>query len=160
MNMEIILADYMNPSHARDLVYLLNDYAKDVMGGGKPLAPEVTDKLCGELARQGGAFSLICYVENKPAGLVNCLETFSTFNCKTVINIHDITVVEPFRGMGISKLLLQRVEELAMQRGACKLTLEVMDDNVIAKTTYRKFGFKDYTLENMSGPALFWEKKL
>ncbi len=158
--MEIILADYQNSSHSRDIIFLLNDYAMDVMGGGKPLPSNVTDTLCEELARCPGAFSLICYVDDKPAGLVNCLESFSTFNCKPVINIHDISVVEAYRGMGISKKLLQRVEEIARERRACKLTLEVMDDNVIAKTAYKKFGFTDYTLDNMSGPALFWEKKL
>ena len=160
MSMEIILADYNDPSHARDIVYLLNDYAMDIMGGGKPLPGEVTDNLCMELAKRPGAFSLICYVDNTAVGLVNCLESFSSFNCKPVINIHDITIVEAFRGLGISKALLQRVEEIARQQGACKLTLEVMDDNIIAKTAYKKFGFTDYTLDNMSGPALFWEKKI
>ena len=160
MNMEIVLADYTNSSHSRDIVYLLNDYAMDVMGGGQPLPYQVTENLCSELAKRSGAFSLICYVDEAPAGLVNCLESFSSFNCKPVINIHDITVVQSYRGQGISKALLLGVEEIARQRGACKMTLEVMDDNVIAKTAYKKFGFTDYTLDKMSGPALFWEKKI
>ena len=45
-------------------------------------------------------------------------------------------------------------------RGCCKLTLEVLDNNFIAKALYKKFGFSDYQLDPEYGNALFWEKKL
>ena len=38
MNFEILLADYKNKSHAADIIYLLDAYSKDPMGGGSPLS--------------------------------------------------------------------------------------------------------------------------
>ena len=40
MNVEVLQADYHNEKHAADLVYLLDSYARDSMGGGVPLSEE------------------------------------------------------------------------------------------------------------------------
>ena len=96
----------------------------------------------------------------EPAGLINCFEAFSTFQCKTIVNVHDIVVVEEFRGQGISHLLLLEVESMAVKKNCCKITLEVLEGNTPAKNSYSKFGFKDYELDPTFGKAMFWEKKL
>ena len=31
---EILIADYTNPQHCQDLIHLLDEYARDPMGGG------------------------------------------------------------------------------------------------------------------------------
>jgi len=104
--------------------------------------------------------SLLCYVDGKPAGLVNCFEGFSTFSCKKLLNIHDIAVLEEFRGLGLSQLLLAEVEAVARHRGCGKLTLEVLEGNEPAKAAYKKFGFDAYQLDPALGQALFWQKPL
>ena len=38
---EIVKADLSNPQHGRALVDLLDNYARDPMGGGKPLSETV-----------------------------------------------------------------------------------------------------------------------
>ena len=123
MDIEIIDADYHDPRQARDIAYLLNCYACDPMGGGTPLDEEVMNSLAAELAQRPQAFSILAYVNGEPAGLINCFEGFSTFKCRPLVNIHDVVVHGDYRGQGLSQRMMKRVEEIARQRGCCKLTL-------------------------------------
>jgi ribosomal protein S18 acetylase RimI-like enzyme len=160
MAVEIICLDYLDLGQANDMVYLLNAYACDPMGGGKALSVEVQENIAREMAKLPHAFSVIAYVEGKPAGLVNCFEAFSTFMCKPLINIHDVIVLEAFRGIGLSHKMLEKVEEIAREKQCCKITLEVLSKNEIAKASYAKYGFKGYELDPKAGYALFWQKEL
>ena len=87
MTIEIIQADYRNAIQAKEIITLLNAYASDPMGGGRPLTREVLDKLAAELARLSYAFSVIAYVDSRPVGLANCFEMYFTFACLPLINI-------------------------------------------------------------------------
>lgn len=160
MNLNVIIADYLNKQHARDIVFLLNTYALDPAGGGVELNNYAQENLVRELAKLPFAFSLLCYLENVPAGLVNCFTVFSTFQCQPVVNIHDLVVVDRYRRKGISQLLLNEVEKIARVKGACKITLEVLENNHAAKNSYAKFGFIGYELNPQYGNAIFLEKKL
>mgnify|MGYP006137593845 FL=1 len=160
MTTEVIIADYQNPQQAADISLLLNSYAQDPMGGGQALPGFVQKNLALELAKVPNAFSVLCYVDGKPAGLTNCLQGFSTFKCKPLINIHDVVVVSGFRGNQISQHMLKKVEQVAVDRGCCKITLEVIEGNTVAKNAYLKFGFAGYALDPEMGNAMFWEKGL
>ncbi len=157
---QIVQADYKNPQHAQDLVYLLNAYATDPMGGGVALADQVKNTLVAELAKRDFALSLLAYVDGKPAGLLNAFEGFSTFAAKPLINVHDIIVIKEFRGLQLSQQLLAALEAIARERGCCKITLEVLSGNETAQRAYQKFGFAGYALDPTVGQALFWQKKL
>jgi ribosomal protein S18 acetylase RimI-like enzyme len=157
---DITVADYENPAHQEAIVTLLDAYARGPMGGGIPLRDEVKQTLIPALASQPGALSILAFDENIPAGLINCFQALSTFQARPLLNIHDVTVEEQYRGQGISTSMLYKVEEVARQRGCCKLTLEVLEGNRIAKNAYQKFGFSGYELDPEIGKALFWEKKL
>ncbi|RUO76405.1 GNAT family N-acetyltransferase [Pseudidiomarina taiwanensis] len=158
--LEITLADYQNPEHAQAVVAMLDDYARDPMGGGEALPDETKENLIAEMAKRDHVFSILAFVDGEPVGVANCVEGFSTFAAKPVMNIHDIAVIAPFRGQGIAKRLLQEVETLAQFRGCCKLTLEVLQGNEPAKIAYQKFGFKPYQLDAEMGLAEFWQKYL
>ncbi|MEM1155984.1 MAG: GNAT family N-acetyltransferase [Pseudomonadota bacterium] len=160
MNIEILQADYHDPRQGDDLIFLLNAYAEDPMGGGKGLSPEVCDQLLPALAALPHAVSLIAYVDAKPAGLANCFESFSTFACRKLLNIHDLAVLREYRGQGISQALLAALEALATDRACAKLTLEVQEENHVAKRAYQRFGFAPSTVSPTSGAAQFWEKSL
>lgn len=160
MNIEIIKADYLDEYHARDIGYLLNQYATDPMGGGKPLAQTIVQNIADELAKLPHAFTVMAYVDNRPAGLINCFEAFSTFSCKPLINIHDVIVDKDFRGHNLSQQMLALVESIAINKGCCKLTLEVLEGNKVAQSSYKKFGFSDFKLDPNMGGALFWQKLL
>jgi len=160
MQVDVIKADYSNSKHQTEIIALLHAYASDPMGGGQGLSEHAKTHLVGELARLPHAFTLIAYVDGEPAGLANCFEAYSTFACKPIVNVHDLVVLDIFRGHGLSHRLLEKVEEVAVAKGCCKVTLEVLSNNEIAKASYQKFGFAGYELDPEAGHALFWEKKL
>ena len=156
----IQIADFSNPTHASAVVYLLNEYAKDPMGGGEELSDFAKTNLINEMAKRPGVQAILAFVNGKPAGLANCIEGFSTFACKPLLNIHDMVVLAEYRGQGISSQLLKKAEELAKSMGCCKLTLEVLEGNKLAQAAYIANGFMGYQLVSAMGQAMFWQKKL
>jgi GNAT superfamily N-acetyltransferase len=157
---DIQIADLSNPVHAQAIVYLLNEYAKDPMGGGEELSAFVKANLISEMAKRPIVHAVIAFVNGKPAGLANCIEGFSTFACKPLLNIHDMVVLAEFRGQGISSQLLKKAEEIAASKGCCKLTLEVLEGNKLAQAAYIANGFVGYQLVSEMGQAMFWQKKI
>ena len=160
MNIKIQLAEYENPNHQKLILGLMDSYSRDAMGGGQPLSEFTRANLLSALANIPTAFTVLATCDGNPAGLVNCLEGFSTFACRPLINIHDVIVKSDYRGQNVSQLMLEQVELIAKKRGACKLTLEVLQGNQIAQNAYAKYGFSAYQLNPDMGQALFWEKKL
>ena len=160
MAVTIERVDYTNAQQADEMVSLMRLYALDPMGGSQDLSEYVIENLASELAKRDSAFSLIAYIDGNPVGLVNCMEGFSTFSCKPLVNVHDLVVDKKYRGQGISQLLLEKVDELAREMGCCKVTLEVLSGNTVAKGAYQKHGFSDYALDPEKGSALFWQKIL
>ena len=156
----IQIADFSNPAHASAIVYLLNEYAKDDMGGGEPLSTFTQANLVKEMAKRPTIHVVLAFIDGKPAGLINCIEGFSTFACKPLLNIHDVVVLADYRGKGISSLLLKKAEEIANGLGCCKLTLEVLEGNKLAQAAYIANGFAGYQLDPEMGRAMFWQKKL
>lgn len=152
--------DYLNAHHAQALVSLLDAYAQDPMGGGEALKPEATARLCTDMARIAGAASFIAWLEDKPIGLINCFEGYSTFKAKPLLNVHDIAVLDGHRGQGVGQALLQAAEAHALSRGCCKLTLEVLSGNAPAMQSYKRFGFEQYELDPAAGQAQFMQKWL
>ena len=153
-------ADYADPCDAAELLILLDGYARDPMGGGTPLSPEVRERIVSGLAATPGAFSLIARLDGEAVGLANCMTGYSTFAAAPLVNVHDMAVAPAHRGHGVGKALLGAVEAEARLRGACKITLEVLSGNARAKGLYLALGYGDYQLDPAAGHALFWQKKL
>lgn len=156
----ITLADYHNPQHATAIVSLMDHYAQDPMGGGIPLPASVCEQLVSELSKRDFALSMLAFVEGNAVGLINAFEGFSTFACRPLLNIHDIVVHRHHRGAGIARVMLTALEQLAAERGCCKLTLEVLSENRVAKSLYHAVGFVPYRLQEDTGNAEFWHKSL
>jgi ribosomal protein S18 acetylase RimI-like enzyme len=159
-SIEIITADLTVPYHANAVINLMDEYARDPMGSGNGLSDYTKANLIAELAKRQTAHAILAFVEDRPAGLVICLEGFSTFACQPLLNIHDVIISLAYRGRGLSKLLLQSAEQIAIELGCCKLTLEVLEHNYIAQKAYKSAGFNGFELNPEMGKALFWEKKL
>jgi GNAT superfamily N-acetyltransferase len=155
--LEVVEAQYADPVHATALVDLLDQYARDPAGGSEPLSAFARDRLAAELAARPTAFSVLAFDAGLPIGLINCIEGFSTFACKPLVNVHDVVVIEGYRGHGVGRLMLERVRAIAQRRGACKLTLEVLDGNRSAIALYEKFGFAPYQLDPAMGQARFFQ---
>lgn len=156
-------ADYANPVHAAALVMLLDAYASDPMGGGEPLSDFAKGHLVPSLAARPQAYSVLAFAsadDSVPVGLVNCIEGFSTFKCKPLVNVHDVAVLAGYRGQRIGEQMLALAETIARERGACKLTLEVLSGNGGAVKLYQRVGFAYYALDPAMGQAGFMQKWL
>jgi len=103
---------------------------------------------------------VLAYDGDAPVGLANCFQGFSTFACRPLINIHDLMVLPEARRKGASQSLLAFVEQEAIQRRCCKVTLEVLDGNSGARSAYEKYGFNDYALGDDHGSARLMQKVL
>jgi ribosomal protein S18 acetylase RimI-like enzyme len=159
----IFQADYANPEHISALLTLLDGYARDPMGGGEPLSDFARAHLPQALAKRAFMFSVLAFdasQPNCPVGLVNCVEGFSTFACKPLVNVHDVVVAASHRGQRVGEQMLALVAQLAHARGACKLTLEVLSGNLPAQKLYSRMGFENYQLDPAMGGAQFMQKWL
>lgn len=156
----VVRVDYRNPVHAAALVQMLDDYARDPAGGGKPLGEFTRGSLAAALAARPQAFSVLAYDGAQAVGLVNCIEGFSTFACRPLVNIHDLAVAASHRGQRVAERMLEQVEQIARERGACKLTLEVLSGNHSANKLYARTGFAGYQLDPSMGQAQFLQKWL
>ena len=160
MPLTVLPVDYHNVEHRHALVMLLDAYARDPMGGGEGLAEDVKARLCDDLAARPDAASFIAWHDGEPVGLVNCIEGYSTFKARPLMNIHDIAVLPGQRGQGVGQALLQAAQDHARARGCCKLTLEVLTGNLVALRSYERFGFAPYALDPAAGQASFMQKWL
>jgi hypothetical protein len=96
MNLPVTLrvcrADYTDPVHAAALVSVLDAYAQDPMGGGEALSDFAKANLVAALAARPQAYSVLAFAQTqgdalqRPVGLVNCIEGFSTFACQPLVN--------------------------------------------------------------------------
>jgi GNAT superfamily N-acetyltransferase len=156
-------AEYANPEHAAAIVSLLDAYARDPMGGGHPLSDFARAHLVSALAARPQAFSVLAFGSIagdqplQPIGLVNCFEGFSTFACQPLVNVHDVVVLPAYRGRQVAEKMLDLVTEIARERGACKLTLEVLQGNRAAVKLYERVGFSHYQLDPAMGQAQFFQ---
>ncbi|HHZ69483.1 MAG TPA: GNAT family N-acetyltransferase [Methylococcaceae bacterium] len=158
--LQLVTVDFENSKHASTVINLLDGYALDPMGGGQGLSEYTKQHLVEKLAKRVDVLSILAYIDETPVGLITCFEGFSTFQCKPLLNIHDLVVHPDFRGQGLATQLLKRVEQLAIVRGCCKLTLEVLLGNETAHSVYLKAGFSGYQLDPTLGNAVFLEKIL
>jgi ribosomal protein S18 acetylase RimI-like enzyme len=138
----------------------MDQYARDPAGGGEALGDFARANLLNELAARPFIFSVLAFDGDIPVGLVNAIEGFSTFACRPLVNVHDVVVAASHRGHGIAAQLFAEVEAIARERGACKLTLEVLDGNTSARALYRRLGFAAYRLDPAMGHAQFLQKWL
>src|SRR5690606_18887542 len=157
---KVVRADYTDPGHAAALVMLLDAYASDPAGGGEPLSAFAKANLVRELTARPQAYSVLAFDGTAPVGLVNCIEGFSTFACKPLVNVHDVAVAASHRGRRVGEQMLALAERIARERGACKMTLEVLAGNRSAQALYARIGFESYQLDPAMGDAQFLQKWL
>jgi hypothetical protein len=63
---ETYVADYADPDQAKTVTDLLNGYALDKFGNSGPLDDDVRSRLCVELGRIPGAFSVVATIGGEP----------------------------------------------------------------------------------------------
>lgn len=158
--LRILATDLHKPEHVAAFVALLDAYARDPMGGAQPLPDDVLAALPRRLTARSDFVSFLAFIGERPVGLINAFEGFSTFAARPLLNVHDIAVLAAYRRRGIGRALLAALEEAARARDCCKLTLEVLSSNAPAREAYARQGFAPYELDPAAGQALFLQKWL
>jgi ribosomal protein S18 acetylase RimI-like enzyme len=155
MNVAVRPANLQDPADQAAIVELLDLYASDPMGQGRPLDSAAKASLPQKLAAFPTCHALLAYIDDTPVGVVIGFLGFSTFNAAPLLNLHDVAVRPGYRGAGIGRKLLAAAEETAIRLGCCKLTLEVHDDNQVAQHLYQAYGFVAGTPRHA-----FWTKRI
>lgn len=155
MSLTITEANLADAIDGQAVVELLSTYAADPMGGNTALTEDVRVNLISRLSTVDSRFVLLARVDGQPAGLAIAFRVFSTFRAAPVLNLHDLAVHPDFRGRGIGRELLKRIETHARQTGCCRVSLEVRRDNETAQGLYRSEGFAPGI-----PPQEFWTKPL
>jgi len=156
----IFIADLQDPAHGEAVLEMICAYAAEPMGSGESLPVDVRENLLPGLQAQPGTLVLLAEVDHRPVGVAVCFRGFSTFYAKPLLNIHDLAVVDGYRGRGIGQTLLAAVEEQARALGCCRITLEVRSDNEGAQRLYRALGFSGGAPGEEEAEYLFWKKPL
>lgn len=139
-NFTIVEAEFTNKDHVEGYLEMTSHYADDRMGMGRKLTDSEKAKLIKELKSYSGKRCFLAFGDEQCIGIATCFYGFSTFYASRLINIHDLAVHSDYRGNGIGKALLAKVEAVAKDEGLCKITLEVREDNP-AKGLYERTGF-------------------
>ena len=158
MQIVIVEADLADAEHQAAILRLTSAYAIDPMGAGEPLPDDVIERLIPGLQAHPTTRVFFAYADGRPAGLATCFGGFSTFEARPLLNVHDFAVLEEFRGHGVGRRLLAAVCERAKSLGCCKVTLEVRQDNDIARGLYETEGFSPAA--HGGAGYLFYAKRL
>lgn len=146
--------DFADPGDLQAYLDQLDSYARDPMGAGRPLQPEVRERLATDLPRHPTVMGLIAAHGDRNVGFATCFLAYSTFQARPIMNIHDIAVDPARRGQGVAQALLSAIEIQAVELGCCRISLEVRADNARARRLYDRRGFVPGSCE------LFLEKSL
>lgn len=152
---KITVCDYSDAAHRQAVIALTGAYIKDEMGDGTPLPEPEQLRLVEGLENHPKAIVLLAESEGMYIGLLVAFENFSTFTAKPMINIHDLFVLEEYRGRGAGRQLMNAVISEAGKRKCSRITLEVRTDNVPAQRLYKDLGFGGTT-----PGMLYWRKYL
>jgi ribosomal protein S18 acetylase RimI-like enzyme len=158
-SIEVLDADYEDPSHCDGILEIIDSYARDPVGGGAPLPAAVREGLVKSLREHPTTRVLLAFEGDTPVGAAICFLGLSTFRAKPLLNIHDLAVLPAWRGKGVGRALLTAAEERARREGCCKLTLEVQEENLRARGLYESFGFGDFVIGGPT-PTRFLSKEL
>ena len=153
-------ADLADAGDAGTYRGLLDAYARDPLGQGKPLPPHVLDKVVEDLRDHPAARLFLSFIDDSAIAFATCFLGYSTFRAAPLLNIHDIAVLPEFRRRGVARQLLGFIERQAREEGCCKLTLEVRQDNPAAERLYRAKGFGPADVSGREIRYLFLEKVL
>lgn len=115
---------------------------------------KLTDALFGE---RRYAETLIAEDDGEPVGFALFFHNFSTFLAQPGIYLEDLFVIPEHRGGGVGRALLERLAQVAVDRGCGRLEWAVLDWNQDAIGFYERLGAKpnsDWTVYRLAGDPL------
>ncbi len=162
MSVEVIKANLGEADHQHAIVAMLDAYSQDPMGDSKPLSNYAREHLVKGLIEHPTTMVFLVFENGIPCGIATCFRGFSTFAAKPLINVSDFYIEPRLRGKGIGRQLLAAIEFEAKSIGCCRLTLEVQQNNSVARSVYERFGFRQavYPADACGGGSLYMMKQL
>ncbi|MCY1066120.1 GNAT family N-acetyltransferase [Nannocystis sp. RBIL2] len=145
------------PADAADIHRLIVDLATYER---EPDAVEVTvDTLRDQLASERPPFECLLAEDGGGAvvGFALYFHNYSTWRGRPGLYLEDLFVDPSARGRGIGKQLLERLAQLAVERGCARMDWAVLDWNAPAIAFYESLGARavaDWTIFRLTGPAL------
>jgi GNAT superfamily N-acetyltransferase len=115
---------------------------------------KLTDSLFGE---RPYAETLIAEEDGQPIGFALFFHNYSTFLAQPGIYLEDLFVLPERRSGGVGRALLERLAQLAVERGCGRLEWAVLDWNVDAIRFYERLGARpnaEWTVYRLTGEAL------
>ena len=100
---------------------------------------------------------LFAVADGKEIGFALFFHNFSTFLGRAGIYLEDLYVMPEYRGRGYGKALLQKLAEIAVQRGCGRLEWWCLDWNQPSIDFYLSLGaepMKDWTVYRIAGDSL------
>ncbi|KAA6460220.1 GNAT family N-acetyltransferase [Acidobacteria bacterium AB60] len=100
---------------------------------------------------------LIAEQDGAPAGFALYFYDYSTWLGRPGLYLEDLFVFPEHRGAGIGKALLQRLAQIALEKGCARMKWEVLDWNSPAIDFYNAMGAeiqKEWLNVRLSGDAL------
>lgn len=115
---------------------------------------KLTSTLFGDRAY---AETLIAEDDDQPVGFALFFHNYSTFLGQPGIYLEDLFVVPESRGGGVGRALLERLAQLALDRGCGRLEWAVLDWNQDAIGFYERLGAtpnSEWTVYRLTGESL------
>jgi len=103
------------------------------------------------------AEALLATWDGEVVGFALFFSTYSTFLTRPGLYLEDLFVQPAYRGRGLGKALLQRLAQVAVERGAGRLEWNVLDWNAPAIAFYQAMGAQvlpDWRTCRVTGTAL------
>ena len=100
---------------------------------------------------------LIAELDGEPAGFALFFYDYSTWLGKPGLYLEDLFVLPENRGAGVGKALLQRLAQIALEKGCGRMKWEVLDWNTPAIEFYNAMGAeiqKEWLNVRLSGDGL------
>lgn len=144
---------------SREDVSLILKFIKDLALYEK-LENEVvaTEEILEEWLFDKEKAEVIFALENeKEIGFALFFHNFSTFLGRSGIYLEDLYVMEEYRGKGYGKCILQKLAQIAVERGCGRLEWWCLDWNQTSIDFYLSLGaepMKDWTVYRITGETL------
>lgn len=144
---------------SREDVSLILKFIKDLARYEK-LENEVvaTEEILEEWLFDKEKAEVIFALENeKEIGFALFFHNFSTFLGRSGIYLEDLYVMEEYRGKGYGKCILQKLAQIAVERGCGRLEWWCLDWNQPSIDFYLSLGaepMKDWTVYRITGETL------
>lgn len=117
---------------------------------GIDLAAEIAAGPPADLVPPSGAF-LLALADGEPAGLggVRYLDA-------EIAEVKSMYVAPPYRGTGLGRLILARLDEIALEHGCRAVRLDTSDYLTPAVGLYRSAGYREVPAYNENPKADLW----